>query len=123
MGNDSRGYGEAMLEELYTEIDNVRHVPVLVEGPNDKRSLEKLGFTNVKHLTGPLYQMVELIEEEEEVIVLTDLDAHGRRLYKYFYAELTRRGVRVNNRLRLLLFSTPVRQIEGLAGYLRRIAA
>lgn len=109
------------LEELYREIDNARNVKVLVEGPNDKRSLEKLGFTDVVHLSGPLYQMVELIEEEDEIIVLTDLDSHGKNLYKYFYCELTKRGVRVNNRLRLALFETPVRQIEGLWSYLRRM--
>ena len=109
------------LEQLYGEIDNARNTTVLVEGPNDKRSLEKLGFTNVIHLHGPLYQMVELVEEEDEILVLTDLDMHGRKLYKYFYDELTRRGVKVNNRLRLMLFQTPVRQIEGLANYLRRM--
>lgn len=108
-------------DDLYQEIDNARHTAVLVEGPNDKRALEKLGFTNVTHLHGPLYQMVELVEDEDEVIVLTDLDMHGRKLYKYFYNELTRRGVKVNNRLRMMIFQTPVRQIEGLANYLDRL--
>jgi len=109
------------MDDLYEEMHNARNVTVLVEGPNDKRSLEKLGFTNVIHLQGPLYQMVELVENEHEVLLLTDLDSHGRRLYRYFYDQLTRRGVRINNRLRHLLFTTPVRQIEGLWNYLRRV--
>jgi 5S rRNA maturation endonuclease (ribonuclease M5) len=109
------------LDDIYQEIDNARNATVLVEGPKDKRSLERLGFTNVIHLHGPLYQMVEEIEGEDEVLVLTDLDSHGRHLYKYFYNELTRRGVKVNNKLRLMLFATPVRQIEGLANFLNRM--
>lgn len=111
----------AQIDDIYQEIGNARNTTVLVEGPNDKKALEKLGFTNVVPLSGPLYRMVEQVEEEEELIILTDLDSHGRKLYKYFYNELTRRGVRVNNRLRLMLFQTPVRQIEGLWNYIRRI--
>ncbi len=109
------------LEQIYTEIDNVRTKTVLVEGRNDKRALEKLGFTNIVPLSGPLYQMVEKVEDEDEVLILTDLDSHGRRLYRYFYNELTKRGVRINNRLRQMLFGTHIRQIEGLDNYLRRL--
>ncbi|HIH24782.1 TPA: hypothetical protein HA251_07150 [Candidatus Woesearchaeota archaeon] len=108
------------LDDLYTEIENCKHFPVLVEGPRDVRSLEKLGFRHIIRLDKPLYAMVEQLEHEEELLILTDLDDHGRKLYKYFYDEFTRRGVRVNNRLRLLIFQTPVRHIEGLARYLER---
>jgi len=65
-------------------------------------------------------EMVELLEGQEEVLLLTDLDQHGKGLYKYFYNELTRRGVRVNNRLRLMLTQTPIRHIEGLAHFIER---
>ena len=109
------------MDDLYTEMDNVRHTTVLVEGPNDKRSLEKLGFSNVVTMNKALYKIVEELEGEEEIILLTDLDSHGKGLYKYFYRELTARGVRVNNRLRLMLTQTPVKHIEGLAHYLTRL--
>jgi 5S rRNA maturation endonuclease (ribonuclease M5) len=109
------------IDDLYSEIEKVRHMPVLVEGPNDKRSLERLGFGNVVFMNKPMYRMVELLEDEEEVLLLTDLDSHGRSLYKHFYRELTQRGVRVNNRLRILLMQTPVKHIEGLAHYLERL--
>jgi 5S rRNA maturation endonuclease (ribonuclease M5) len=107
-------------DDLCTEIDSVKDLAVLVEGPNDKRSLERLGFGKVLHLCGPLYKMVERLEDEEEILVLTDLDQHGKGLYKYFYREFTMRGVRVNNRLRLMLTQTPVKHIEGLARYIER---
>jgi 5S rRNA maturation endonuclease (ribonuclease M5) len=108
------------LEALHEEIVNVHTTHAIVEGPNDKRALEKLGFTRVTHLKGPLYACIEAIEDEE-VLLLTDLDEHGEHLYRRLYDELTRRGVRVNNRLRHLLVRTPVRHIEGLAAYLERM--
>ena len=106
------------MDDLYQELENARGSTVLVEGPNDKRSLEKLGFSKVTFLNKPLFHMVERLQESEEILILTDLDEHGRKLYKYFYQEFTRRGVRVNNRLRLLLSQTPVRHIEGLATFI-----
>jgi 5S rRNA maturation endonuclease (ribonuclease M5) len=108
------------MDDLYAEIEHCKDTLVLVEGPNDKRSLERLGFRNVVFLNRPLYSMVESLQDEEELLVLTDLDAHGRELYKYFYQEFTRRGVRVNNRLRVLLLQTSVRHIEGLANWITR---
>jgi 5S rRNA maturation endonuclease (ribonuclease M5) len=109
------------MDDLYQEMDNVKDMTVLVEGPNDRKSLEKLGFTNVVTMSKPMYKIVEELENYEEILLLTDLDQHGRGLYKYFYRELTQRGVRVNNRLRILLMQTPVKHIEGLAHYITRI--
>jgi 5S rRNA maturation endonuclease (ribonuclease M5) len=108
------------MDDLYREMENVKDTLVLVEGPNDKRSLEKLGFQNVVFMNKPLYKIVESLEDQDEVLLLTDLDQHGKGLYKYFYQELTKRGVRVNNRLRILLMQTPVLHIEGLFNYLQR---
>ena len=108
------------MDDLYQEMDNMKRTLVIVEGPKDRRSLERLGFLNIVCLDRPLYQIVEEHEDEEEILVLTDLDPHGRRLYKYFYNEFTRRGVRVNNRLRIMIMQTPVRNIEGLANWLSR---
>lgn len=116
---NNRPAGFTDLEVIHDEIARSRHTLTIVEGPKDQRALECLGFTRVTHLKGPLYSVVEHIDDEE-VILLTDLDEHGRQLYTRLYTDLTRRGVRVNNRLRLLLFQTPVRHIEGLASYLRR---
>ena len=108
------------MDDLYAEIEKSRDMPVLVEGPNDKRSLERLGFQKVAFMNKAMYKMVELLENEEEILLLTDLDNHGKGLYKYFYREFTNRGVRVNNRLRILLMQTPIRHIEGLANYVQK---
>ncbi|MDD9953997.1 MAG: hypothetical protein OXR66_06690 [Candidatus Woesearchaeota archaeon] len=104
-------------------IERTRFLPTLVEGPNDKKALEKLGFTTIIVMQGPLYAIVEQIQHHEELALLVDLDAYGKKLYRYFYTELTKRGVKVNNEFRELLFSTPVRQIEGLVTYLEKVEA
>jgi 5S rRNA maturation endonuclease (ribonuclease M5) len=109
------------MEELLLEIENVKSILVLVEGPNDKRSLEKLGFSNIVCMDKPMYKIVEEHLHEEEILILTDLDAHGKGLYRQFYHEFTRKGVHVNNRLRILLMRTPVQHIEGLATWMERM--
>lgn len=118
--NDPGEYLRMDIESIYEELQSAREKAVLVEGPNDKRALDKLGFTNVVHIEGPLYKTVENLQRENEILILTDLDSHGKRLYSYFYTELTKRGVKVDNKLRLLLFKTDLRHIEGFSNWLAR---
>lgn len=115
--------------ELLAVLEETRHVLTIVEGSKDRKALERLGFTNLIEVDGPLYRVVEVVADAAEkngtveptVAILTDLDAAGKKLYRYFYHELTRRGIRVDNRARLALFRTDVRQIEGLTGFLDRL--
>jgi len=65
-----------------------------------------------------IYEIIEDIGDKE-VAVLTDLDPKGRELYSRLKNILSRRGVKINNRLRELLFRTKLRHIEGLATYLK----
>jgi len=108
-----------MREQLELALDENKDLLTIVEGKNDKRALERLGFRNVRILDKALFRVVEEIDEEE-VAILTDLDGHGKELYHYFFRECGRRGIKVNNRVRQLLTFTEVRQIEGLANYLER---
>lgn len=107
-------------ELLMETLNEYRQHLTIVEGKNDKRALERYGFTNVRTIDRPLYRVVEEIDEEE-IMILTDLDRHGRKLYHYFFRECGRRGVKVNNRLRQLLVFSELRQIEGLPRYLERL--
>lgn len=105
-------------------LKKVKHLPVIVEGVNDKNTLEKLGFEKVFVLSSkPLYAVCEEIAEEyKEVIILTDLDKKGKELYSRLAKQLQRLGVRLNNELRSYLFKeTKLRQIEGLVNYINRI--
>lgn len=108
--------------KLLEEIEKLKqeNIPVIVEGSNDKKALEELGLSNIIILKGkPLYKLVESIDYKE-VAVLTDLDEEGKKLYHELRQEFSQRGVMINDRLRILLFKTQLRQIEGLANYLER---
>jgi 5S rRNA maturation endonuclease (ribonuclease M5) len=115
---------QILQERLYETMDNSRDCLTIVEGKNDKRALERFGFSNILTLNKALFKVVEEVEAEnaEEVIILTDLDAYGKKLYHYFFHECNKRGIKVNNQLRQILHFSELRQIEGLPRYLERIA-
>ena len=93
----------------------------VVEGKKDKASLEALGVKKIVALSKPLFAMVELVASmAKEVVLLTDLDSEGRKLYHELFVHLQRHGVKVDNRLREVLFRTPIRHIEGLRSFLER---
>ena len=115
-----------IFENLQAHLDKLRATDaiILVEGKKDVAALAALGVTRVMAVTGkPLYQVVEAIAARYRVcIILTDLDTEGKKLFAYFTHTLSERGVRIDNQFRLFLFRyTPLRHIEGLVAYLRRL--
>ena len=92
---------------------------IIVEGKKDVASLKELGLKNVRQLNGPLFETIESIEDKE-VVLLTDLDAEGKKLYSNLKRQLDRRGVRIDNKLRNLLFKTKLSHIEGLSHYIKK---
>ncbi len=105
--------------ELLREIKK-KNIQVVVEGVKDKRALEAFGIKNVVTLTKPLYAVVEdIAASTSEVVLLTDLDAEGKKLYHTLSRDLQKFGVRVKNELREFLFTTKLRHIEGLRTYLQ----
>lgn len=112
---------ETILEILEC-IERSLEKPVLVEGKKDKAALEQLGFIDVTILDGPLYKMVEKIQEKNinSIILLTDLDSEGRKLYSKLKSSFEERGVKVDDELRNLLWKSDLRQVEGLSNYLER---
>ncbi|MBI4141444.1 toprim domain-containing protein [Candidatus Woesearchaeota archaeon] len=89
---------------------------IVVEGIKDKTALNRLGITNIITLNRPLFSVVEQIAQQtNECVVLTDLDAEGKKLYSRLSNDLQRHGVKINNKLRHFLFKeTQLRQIEGI---------
>lgn len=103
-----------MDEEIYEALKNVRGKYILVEGKKDKKALEVLGCTRVFTLEGKtLYEAVESVKEKE-IVLLTDLDSEGKKLYSQLKKMLAQRGVVIDDRLRLILFRQKVSHIEGL---------
>ena len=106
------------IRELLDEIKR-RDLLVIVEGLKDVRALNSLGITKVVSLKKPLFAVVEdVVSKASEVVVLTDLDEEGKKLYHELASNLQKFGVKINNKLRDFLFKTELRQIEGLPSYL-----
>lgn len=103
------------VEEFLDKLGNTDK-PVIVEGVKDKKALEAVGVKRVYCLNkAPLYKVVEDVAVSSRVIILTDLDSEGRRLYGKLKTQLQHLGVEVDNYFREFLFrNTKIRQIEGL---------
>lgn len=92
---------------------------VIVEGVKDAKAVKAAGVKRIYCLNkAPLYKVVEDIAAgSSSVIILTDLDAEGKRLYGKLKTQLQFLGVEVDNYFREFLFrNTKIRQIEGLGG-------
>jgi len=106
-----------------------RGIPLVVEGPNDVKTLRKLG------ISGPVYcaksrrlglvDFLDLLAAHSEVIVLTDFDREGSALAWRLRRDLSHMRVKANveiwKQLRALSRSEVV-GIENLEKYLDRLA-
>ena len=111
-----------MSEALLLEIDKLKlsNKPIIVEGKKDKVALLKLGITNTFTIKEPLFKLCEnLAKKYHTVIILTDLDKEGKRLYSKLKKNLERNGIKVDDDFRRYLFKeTKLTQIEGLVTYI-----
>ncbi|MBI2668722.1 toprim domain-containing protein [Candidatus Woesearchaeota archaeon] len=111
-----------LIPELLALLKEVQEqeTPIIVEGINDKNSLEKLGLANILLLNKPVYELIEQFPRNE-VIILTDFDQAGKKLYAKINHECSQRGIRVNNQLRhFLMRETGVKHIEHLYSFIQR---
>ena len=110
------------LEEIFAELEKAKNKLVIVEGKKDVAALEALGLDNIMQLyKDPLYKVVEKVAEaDREVLILTDLDREGKKLFGKLNRDLQRRGVKINNKLRNLLSRTSLNEIEGLCTFLEK---
>jgi 2,5-diamino-6-(ribosylamino)-4(3H)-pyrimidinone 5'-phosphate reductase len=122
--------------EAVTELVNTvaahsrRGVPVIVEGPNDVRTLRKLGIAGpifcAKSRRLGLVDFLDSVAKHPEVIILTDFDKEGRALAWRLRRDLLQMQVKVNveiwKQLKALGRSEMV-GIENLGKYLDRLAA
>ena len=107
---------EALLEEI--EKLKTSNTLIIVEGKKDISALRNLGLKNVVEINGNIYEFAESIKEDE-VVILTDLDPEGKKLYSKLMHYFSQKGIKINNKLRNILFKeTKLRQIEGIDTYL-----
>lgn len=103
---------------------------MIVEGPNDVKTLRKLGITGpifcAKSRRLGLVDFLDSIATYSEVIILTDFDKEGRALAWRLRKDLSQMRVKVNveiwKQLKALARSEMV-GIENLGKYLDRLAA
>jgi len=87
---------------------------ILVEGRKDKRALEQLGIEKIIMFSNAPHHSLETIEEKE-VVILTDLDRHGKKLYKIAKQNLQARGIKIDRKFReFLLRETTITHIESI---------
>ncbi|MFH1505901.1 MAG: toprim domain-containing protein [archaeon] len=109
------------VEEILAELEKAKNKLIIVEGKKDIAALRSFGVDNVIQLyKDPIYKIVEkVVETGREVLILTDLDKEGKKLFGKLNKELQRRGVKVDNHLRELLFKTGLKEIEGLDTFIQ----
>ncbi len=87
---------------------------IIVEGKKDQQALKEFDIPSIQLNNQPIYKVVESIEQKE-VIILTDLDKAGRKLYSKLKHNLQKKGKRINDKPREFLFkNTRITYIESL---------
>ncbi len=98
---------------------------IIVEGIKDKAALKKIGIpeSRIIILTKPIFAVAEdIASQTKQAIILTDLDAEGKKLYANLKRNLTRIGVQVDNRFREFLFkNSRLSHIEGIDTYFNNL--
>lgn len=98
--------------ELFLEIiEELRGKAIVVEGKKDAQALDGLGLEIVAINRRPLLGLVPLLEGKE-VVILTDFDPEGRRLYIKLKYLLTKYKIKSNSRLRGKMMSLKKTRIE-----------
>ena len=109
-----------MDESLQTFVDALHKADdgktlLIVEGKNDVKALQQARIDAVKELDTQLYLFCENVAARwKRAVLLTDLDAEGKRLYGKLKGYLTRMGVFIDEGPRDALWNTDLRQVEGL---------
>ncbi|NQU78179.1 hypothetical protein HQ545_00250 [Candidatus Woesearchaeota archaeon] len=99
--------------------------PIVVEGINDRSALVNIGIdpSLIIILDRPLFAVAERVAKmTKEVIILTDLDKAGKKLFITLKQDLTRLGVRIDSKYRTDLFRlSKLSHIEGIDTYFSKL--
>jgi 5S rRNA maturation endonuclease (ribonuclease M5) len=89
---------------------------LIVEGRKDERALKGLGLTDIIPINGkPLADLAGELDENMQIVILTDYDEKGKRLAARLAALLQRRRIRTSPRLRRMMMNTGITRIEEIA--------
>jgi len=115
---------EKYFDELLSEIENAKSDDslIIVEGKKDRIALENLGLKNIFVLNETSKSICEKIEEisgkAKEVVIMTDIDKEGKKIYFLMKKAFSQMNVRINNRIRELLIKLKISHVEGLDSFI-----
>ena len=109
-------------EDFIREIEQLKinNRLIIVEGKKDAAALQLFGIDNIMQLSKKSIPSLidDISSAEKEIIILTDLDKEGKKLYGKLNSGLQKQGVKINNKFRNFLYKeTKLRNIEGLKHY------
>ena len=107
------------IEEWKEQLQNSNKL-IVVEGKKDKFALNSLNIKNIFVLNNkPLYQVVEEVADiSKDVVILTDLDSEGKKLYSILQTDLQKNGVKVDKVFReFLIRNTKLVCIESIENF------
>jgi len=118
---------QKLLERLAAE--SAKGIPIIVEGPNDEKALRELCISGEIISAKTFKSFIDMISEieergQKEVMLLMDFDRRGKEWTRRLMQNLERMRIKANvlfwNGLRNLA-GREVKDIEGLAGYMRTL--
>ncbi len=122
---------EAEIKELRTIVKDLIKASeagavIVVEGPSDRDSLREIGIRGriILASTKPDVDVVDSLQGKEEVIIMSDWDAEGRKIERRLNERFKSRGIVVNTEFRKRIFrivGREVSSIESLSRYLDSI--
>jgi len=108
---------EKLFAEFITSLrEKSKSVPVIVEGKNDEKLLRRFGIKNIYTISGKNYfDLVERLgEQTREVILLTDVDPQGEKIFKKLSQILEGFNIKVDSGFREYLKKLGVKEVEQL---------
>ena len=112
------------MQELFEHVEKLKTSKklIIVEGIKDLKALDNLDIFNTIEIKGPLVIFAESIaKDNKDVILLTDLDAEGNKLFKTLNHHFCQMGVRVDYTFRKFLKEkTRLKVIEKLDNYVEK---
>jgi len=106
-----------IFKEFVTRLREVSEkYPVLVEGKRDFFVLKRFGIKNIYTLSGKNYfdLVEELPPETEKVVLLTDVDKQGEKIFRKLSEVLKRYNIEVDGSFREYLRRLGIEEVEHL---------
>lgn len=115
---------EEVIEKIKQEIEEEKLI-ILVEGKKDKIALEALDLKSIVLNGKDIWNRLETLSQEQkgkEILILTDFDKEGKKLYGKIVKDCERLGMKINKKYREFFQKrTKLSHVEGLVKYVEHL--